>query len=84
MEKLQGYTAYYHEYRCTVEVLDNGWRARVYHMPSQEWLCEENVSGPTVGKDTAITLAVLAEDPRATREVIAVAKASLKWGHHIP
>jgi len=80
MEKGQGYTAYYHEYQCTVYVWDDGWRARVYHMPSHEWLCEESVSGPTVGKDTAITLAVLAENPRATREIIAGAKASLKWG----
>jgi len=51
-------------------------------MPSQEWLCEESVSGPTIGKDTTITLAVLAENPGATRRVIANAKASLKWGYY--
>ena len=84
MKNGQGYSAYYREYRLYVQASGDGWRVRVLHMPTQLWLPEDEVAGPTVGKDAAITVAVLAENPTATREIIVDAKASLKWEYYEP
>jgi hypothetical protein len=84
MTRAEGYSAEYKDYKLYVEVADEGWQVRVYHVPGKKWAYKNDVDSPERGKDDAIATAVAAENPKATADDHAVAKRSVAWTRYGP
>jgi hypothetical protein len=79
MKRGEGYRTEYKDYKLYVEATSEGWEVRVYDVPGRKFAYQNSVEGPTIGKDDAISTAVVADNPQATWDDVAQAKNLLKW-----
>jgi len=79
MKRGEGYRTEYKDYKLYVEATTEGWEVRVYHVTGRKFACQNSVEGPTIGKDEAISTAVVGDNPQATSDDVAQAKKLIQW-----